>query len=634
MDLTQNRDGAAQKLWPLDRGSIWKPLDKEKREIRILLLQPSEEEDDALYADLEIVSLDSEPEYKAISYVWGDATDTTVMFVNGGRAIEITRSLAAALRCFRDSRAFVALWADAVCINQEDLQERADQVRIMGWIYASAIQVNVWLGRVRDRGWFVSLHGFLGRNRPRTADQALRDYESIVEGLLPRVSQSSDLDLSEHGDPWILWLVCLSHCPWFSRLWVIQEVASARSVRMFSGRHSCTLGALVSVVKQIEGSQEISLPERSLVARTMGQLLPVFSAKATPAGAPSIDVMKYCNLLRCEDDRDKVYGLLGLTKIASDLSIDYNKTVEQVFIDFAVACIAKEDLTDVLLFSAQRSKHSTLPSWVPDWRDSERKVIKHVWSSVVSRKRRACPRIVPQKPKYEPGKLRVSAVVVEELHAVAQSLSNIAKDTVQRNRFDQQVELNREWKRFLRSHHQSFWQIVCWDHDPDVSKHTPMLPAHMEKIERSWTAHTQDPHNFDMSEEKFLILSSLATHFEETQPFLTVSGRPGSSNVGAREGDLVILISGCEIPFVVRPAAGETFRLIGSCYVQGIMDGEALAEMIKMKADEAEQTAFMCDYEAFRERIAAGIEVEERWTLLMDLIDRHCRGLFQEMVLI
>ncbi|KAI6844147.1 hypothetical protein KC340_g2376 [Hortaea werneckii] len=163
MDLAQNRDGAAQKLWPLDRGSIWKPLDKEKREIRILLLQPSEEEDDALYADLEIVSLDSEPEYKAISYVWGDATDTTVMFVNGGKAIEITKSLAAALRRFRESRAFVALWADAVCINQEDLQERADQVRIMGRIYASAIQVNVWLGRVRDRGCSSRLREHCGR---------------------------------------------------------------------------------------------------------------------------------------------------------------------------------------------------------------------------------------------------------------------------------------------------------------------------------------------------------------------------------------------------------------------------------------------------------------------------------------
>ncbi|KAI7085390.1 hypothetical protein KC356_g5948 [Hortaea werneckii] len=146
MDLAQNRDGAAQKLWPLDRESIWKPLDKEKREIRILLLQPSGEEDDALYADLEIVSLDREPKYKAISYVWGDALDTTVMFVNGGKVIKITKSLAAALRRFRHSRIFVALWADAVCINQENLQERADQVSIMGKIYASAIQVNPFEG--------------------------------------------------------------------------------------------------------------------------------------------------------------------------------------------------------------------------------------------------------------------------------------------------------------------------------------------------------------------------------------------------------------------------------------------------------------------------------------------------------
>ncbi|KAI7370724.1 hypothetical protein KC354_g1044 [Hortaea werneckii] len=157
MDLAQNRNGAAQKLWPLDRANIWKPLDKEKREIRILLLQPSEEEDDALYADLEVVSLDSEPEYKAISYVWGDASDTTVMFLNGGKVIEIIKSLAAALRRFRDSKVYVALWADAVCINQADLQERADQVRLMGRIYATAIQVNIWLGRVSDRGWQDSL---------------------------------------------------------------------------------------------------------------------------------------------------------------------------------------------------------------------------------------------------------------------------------------------------------------------------------------------------------------------------------------------------------------------------------------------------------------------------------------------
>ncbi|KAI7158010.1 hypothetical protein KC349_g5179 [Hortaea werneckii] len=159
MDLAQNRDGAAQKLWPLDRASIWKPLSKKKREIRILLLQPSEEEDDALYADLEIASLDNPPEYKAISYVWGDASDTTAMFVNGGKVIQITKNLAAALRRFREDRVVAPLWADAVCINQADLRERADQVSMMAEIYATAIEVNAWLGEdIIDPGLRDILH--------------------------------------------------------------------------------------------------------------------------------------------------------------------------------------------------------------------------------------------------------------------------------------------------------------------------------------------------------------------------------------------------------------------------------------------------------------------------------------------
>ncbi|KAI7232823.1 hypothetical protein KC330_g5705 [Hortaea werneckii] len=193
MEVAQSPANSTDNLWPLDRTSIWKPLDKEKREIRILLVQPSEEEDDALYADLEIVSLDSEPEYKAISYVWGDASDTTVMFVNGGKVIEITRSLAAALRRFRDSKVFVALWADAVCINQADLQERADQVRIMGKIYASAIQVNVWLGRVSDRGWHDALHGYLEvEDQPRT-EGILQANEGFFEYSFSEVHEDLDI---------------------------------------------------------------------------------------------------------------------------------------------------------------------------------------------------------------------------------------------------------------------------------------------------------------------------------------------------------------------------------------------------------------------------------------------------------
>ncbi|GAB1739816.1 hypothetical protein NU219Hw_g4751t1 [Hortaea werneckii] len=208
MDLTQNRDGAAQKLRPLDRASIWKPLDKEKREIRIILLQPSEEEDDALYADLEIASLDNPPEYKAISYVWGDASDTTAMFMNGGRAIEITRSLAAALRRFRDPKKFVALWADAVCINQADLEERADQVRIMGKIYASAQQVNVWLGRVSDQAWHDALYSFLeATDLPRT-DEMVRVLNTCFDIMFPEVDGDLNVCANRSSSEGLLQVVC------------------------------------------------------------------------------------------------------------------------------------------------------------------------------------------------------------------------------------------------------------------------------------------------------------------------------------------------------------------------------------------------------------------------------------------
>ncbi|KAI6859327.1 hypothetical protein D0864_00034 [Hortaea werneckii] len=236
MDLVQNRHGAAQSFWPLDRGSIWKPLDKEKREIRIILLQPSGEEDDALYADLEIASLDNEPAYNAISYVWGDASDTTVMFLNGGKVIEITKSLAAALRRFRHSRIFVALWADAVCINQENLQERADQVSIMGKIYASAIQVNVWLGRMSDRKWHDSWYSYLEAEDLLRTDALLHKQEAFFEHLFGEVIED------DNGRPE---KITPGHFEKFEHLWRRIEDAGADQEEEFRGRDDMWLAKRV-----------------------------------------------------------------------------------------------------------------------------------------------------------------------------------------------------------------------------------------------------------------------------------------------------------------------------------------------------------------------------------------------------
>ena len=92
-------------------------------------------------------------DYLALSYTWGDANQRRNITVNGA-TISVTANLEAALRSIRDSRvlkAGVKLWVDALCINQDDLEERNRQVKRMQSIFSNAQSVFVWLGEAAGK---------------------------------------------------------------------------------------------------------------------------------------------------------------------------------------------------------------------------------------------------------------------------------------------------------------------------------------------------------------------------------------------------------------------------------------------------------------------------------------------------
>ncbi|KAH9221926.1 heterokaryon incompatibility, partial [Leptodontidium sp. 2 PMI_412] len=64
--------------------------------------------------------------------------------------VSIRPNLCAALHAIRDRRNVTIIWVDALCINQEDIPERSEQVRWMGDIYRTAYRVLVWLGDAGD----------------------------------------------------------------------------------------------------------------------------------------------------------------------------------------------------------------------------------------------------------------------------------------------------------------------------------------------------------------------------------------------------------------------------------------------------------------------------------------------------
>ncbi|KAK0638608.1 heterokaryon incompatibility protein-domain-containing protein, partial [Cercophora newfieldiana] len=127
------------------------PLDRNKEEIRLLVIEFGEMAD-PLACTLQKASFaDGKPSFAAISYVWGDAKDVVPVVINGDER-RITRSLANILRQLRAPPGRVApdgrmrIWADGICINQSDDVEKSHQVGLMGKIYSECEMTLVFLG--------------------------------------------------------------------------------------------------------------------------------------------------------------------------------------------------------------------------------------------------------------------------------------------------------------------------------------------------------------------------------------------------------------------------------------------------------------------------------------------------------
>ena len=130
---------------PHRRERIYQPLERQRADIRLLQLLPSESHEDSLMCSLEPVSLKSSPDFQSLSYAWGQA-EAHVSLQVGTNCLKITENLANALRVIRRHDRPVLLWVDRICINQKDVEERNHQVRIMREIFTSASMVNIWLG--------------------------------------------------------------------------------------------------------------------------------------------------------------------------------------------------------------------------------------------------------------------------------------------------------------------------------------------------------------------------------------------------------------------------------------------------------------------------------------------------------
>ncbi|KAI1127311.1 HET domain protein [Nemania abortiva] len=253
--------------------------------------------------------------YEALSYVWGSPEKSQIIYTETG-FIDITRNLHAALLRLRDRTFPRIIWADGICINQDDSTERACQVQSMAMIYAIATRVVVWLEQ--------PVHGEIATN----GDEALEVIRVAGQSTSDRVSQADRKAVST-----------LLHRSWFQRVWTLQEISAARQILI------TTLGTEIdgfgfylglkalnpvlgdssmqnlvhSVTYLLEGS---TTRPKKITAGTDR-----FSLNISPLGQ-LIDIY---HRRQATDRRDKVYALLGMSPHNYSISVDYDISWKDLF---------------------------------------------------------------------------------------------------------------------------------------------------------------------------------------------------------------------------------------------------------------------------------------------------------------
>jgi hypothetical protein len=353
-----------------DLSHLYKPLDESRQEIRLLRVYPYREPGGIVHCVLETTSLLEAPLYNAVSYVWGDPTETAPVVCNF-TAVYITRSLEKALRHMRtkylvDDETTLMLWVDGLCINQQDLAERSSQVRIMGLIYQRAFVTLAWLGEE---------HG--------GSDYAIEVTERVASNDIDALRPETWTSITELFD--VEFWHCLHNLfsrPFWTRLWIFQEIALPPGVNLLCGDKELGWDKLEranNLWEHLMWNEWNQFPSRilKLMRRTpFSRIGPFQQARQNRHRDPLLVALNGTLHLCCSDPRDKIYGLLDVSNDDDAPFPDYSKPVRDVYTDFLSRKLRNGRNSVILLLSGSgglevSDRTPNLPSWVCDW---------HAWS--------------------------------------------------------------------------------------------------------------------------------------------------------------------------------------------------------------------------------------------------------------
>jgi len=579
--------------------------------------------------------------YIAISYTWGSPEAVDRIWCNDGEYLNLTHSAGLILRSLLDDQTLKTselgrtqrfsysatsilrypfnmqirierqetmwIWIDSLCINQRDNDEKANQVHMMRDIYSSALHVTAWLGDPSPESnlalaFVPELHSAIATLLVGDKSQLTVSFEALTR--LPSCEYPS-----------AKWSA-LSHFldrPYFRRVWIIQEIVQASKITLICGDQridweplviplmvlkSSGLARLLAVHDEMSsrniGTPAVRYINRLRMARISGNLLSLQ------------DALIYSRQFQASNPRDRIYALIGICDCTGfpAIGIDYTASVEVVYNTWMRQLLLTQQSLQLLHEAGigfPRKLHG-LPSWVPDWTSLPDSIREPLGFAELAAYRAAGDTTAEIQVTPSQSTITIAGHVVDTVRFISPPRPKVI-NTSEPDRYKQNLTEIMVWIQITLSvmpyrglyigggtWEEAHWRTLIANITdtgvavaPNFRDYFDTFLAHLrivyeaESIDEAYKQSIveEQPNNGYPYASAF----ANSSHYRF---FQTARGYIGLAPMDTIEGDLVCILRGAVTPFILRQSAvvgdgNDGKRLVGECYVHGLMNGEALS---------------------------------------------------------
>lgn len=600
----------------------------------------------SLHYRFTVQSLDQAVHYAALSYVWGDPKCCGAILIDGV-VNHITQNLLFALEKIdkllesnikEGDSGPILLWADQVCIDQSNLDERASQVSMMGSIYSRAERVFACLGdsdAAEDVASMVEQVTCLIEGNAARYDGLLKIPPMDSEGL----AIFDQFNWAAFRDMLLL--------PYFSRVWIIQEIGLSRHGVVLYGNCHFTLDRLMLLLAWLSHPGHRIRQLHGLSGWTTHQIWVSFDADkrdntATSVPLDFLDILSNVSYrYKASDSRDYIFGLLCHPSVnvqsheqAPTQSLivrpDYRATVETVFLDFAISWLKYTSKPYLLscvnhappiacekVCPSSSIPQLDLPSWCPRWDynplGGTRLSVERTRSwYAASADSSFCFRLRSRS------RLEVKGIIYDEIAQTFPSLDEVVTPIGRQIRSGETDLTGQELSVALKLSYLCGRILQCMSLKFSLDDEDIMFDFASTVLAGSWnytdtisdrvaqvanikaiSGISNNGNMLAIPDEFTLALETLQSRCKQLEPlgtggniasfvkntqytmssrrlFLTKRGCVGLGSAIVSPGNVCCIIAGANVPYILRPSNHETYSMVGECYVQSIMHGEAV----------------------------------------------------------